>query len=137
MASLEGYGSSRVFALVIGRSAPNRALGVPFSVGCCRGLMEGAHRQQRDAEVADPIEDAVQLRLVDDRAGQAGSAVVEANQGEVAERGGPVIVEVTGDPDLVHRGVGRRRAGPAGAGWVGDGSGHVGAPAGALWVVSM
>jgi hypothetical protein len=103
--------------------------------GCSTGAIEGAQRQQGDAEVADPGEDTVQLRLVDDRPGQAGGAIVEADQGEVVEGGGPVIVEVTYDLDLVRRGAGHGRAGLARAGGARRGAVHVGAPTGALSVV--
>ena len=52
---------------------------------------------------------------------------LEAGQGEVVERGGPVIVEVARDPDLVGRGAGRGRACRSGRlSW--GGAGHVGAP---------
>ncbi|MDT4971163.1 MAG: hypothetical protein QOG22_1306 [Pseudonocardiales bacterium] len=69
------------------------------------------------------------MRLVDERPGQAGGAIVEADQGEVVERGGPVIVEVARDPDLAAAsssappGVGRPVA--RGARADGAGPGHV------------
>ena len=72
--------------------------------------------KQRGADVAQTGEETVELRLVRERSAQAGRAVVAAHQGEVAEPGGPVVVEVTIDPDLVRRG-GRSlsRLGPRGA----------------------
>src|SRR3954447_19670635 len=75
--------------------------------------IEGAQHQQWDAEVPDPGEQTVELRLVDERAGQARRVVGEADQGEGAERGCPVIVEVPRDPDLVRRGAGHGAAGRA------------------------
>jgi len=43
----------------------------------------------------------VQLGLIGDRASQRGGAVVFANEGQAAEPGRPVLVEVALDPELV------------------------------------
>ena len=52
------------------------------------------HGDQGDAEVADLGEQPVQFRLVGDGPGEAGRAVAFVGQGEVAEPGRPVLVEV-------------------------------------------
>ena len=53
---------------------------------------------------AEVIEHAVELGLVCDRSGQRRGAVVVPGDGEVAQPGGPVVVEVALDPELVgHR----------------------------------
>ena len=48
-----------------------------------------------DAAIADPGQDAVQLRLVGDRPGQDGGAVRMPDQSGVLEPSGPVNVEVS------------------------------------------
>jgi len=83
-------------------------------VRTCR--IYGAERQERDAEVANPSEETVQLCLVDERPRQSGSAITEPDQREVLKHGGPMIVEVARDPDFVYRGPGSYRSGLAQAG---------------------
>ena len=63
--------------------------------------VDDRHGDQGDAEVADLGEQPVQLRLVGDGTGEAGGPVVFVGQGEVAEPGRPVLVQVPVDPKLV------------------------------------
>jgi hypothetical protein len=86
--------------------------GVRAPVAC-----DGEQRQQWGSEVAYRGEDAVELGLVDEGTGQGGGAVVASGEAEVAEDGGPVVVEVADHPQLVGGG---------------GGGGHDGAPAGAV-----
>ena len=57
----------------------------------------------------------MELGLVCDRSGQRRGAVVVPGDGEVAQPGGPVVVEVALDPELVGQD-GRNRPAPLGAG---------------------
>ena len=75
--------------------------------------VDGLDRDQGGAEVAHLGEQAVQLGLVGHGATQGGGAVVFADEGQSAEPGGPVLVEVSLDPEFV---VGRRvRPGTSGS----------------------
>ena len=69
---------------------------------------------QRQAQVADLLEQAVQRGLVDDRTAEHGRAVVGVGEGEAVEPGGPPAVEMPGEPDLVGAGLVR----PAVEAWV-------------------
>jgi hypothetical protein len=96
--------------------------------------IEEAQSQYWDAQVADPGEHTVQVRLVNERPGETGGAVVETDESEIVKGGGPVVVEVAGDPDLVHGDAGGGGAGPASANRVGAG-GHAEARSAASWMV--
>ena len=56
---------------------------------------------QRQAEVADLLEQAVQRGLVDDRAVEDGGAVGLVAEAQPVEPGGPAVVEVAREADLV------------------------------------
>ena len=77
----------------------------PGVVGCV-GRDRG-ERDQGDADVAQLLEQAVQRRLVDDRAADDGGAVVLVGEAQPVEPGRPAGSEVSLDPDLVLRRVGR------------------------------
>src|SRR4051794_34978764 len=65
------------------------------SSGWSPGLrFEGAHRDERDAEVAHLREQTVQLGLIRDDTSQGGGAVVLAAQRETVEPVRPVVVEL-------------------------------------------
>ena len=74
-ASCWGGGSEREPFGVHGRVSAGRA--DPVSLAMSPARIECAQRQQRDAEVADSGENAVQLGLVGDRAGESGGAVAD------------------------------------------------------------
>ena len=59
------------------------------------------HRQQRQAEVADAGDHAMQRRLVDDWTGQHGRAVVLALDDQAPEPVRPAVVEVPGHADPI------------------------------------
>src|SRR5215207_758757 len=61
-------------------------------------------RDQRQAEVAHPSEQAVQRGLVDDRTVDAGRAVAVVGEGHPVEPGRPSGVEVALEADLVPSG---------------------------------
>lgn len=56
---------------------------------------------QRQAKVADFLQQAVQRGLIDDRTLKDTGAVALRGEGEPVEPGGPTLVEVAGDADLV------------------------------------
>ena len=58
-------------------------------------------RDEREAQVADLLEQAVQRGLVDDRAVQDGGAVGLVGEAQPVEPGGPPVVEVALEADLV------------------------------------
>jgi len=56
---------------------------------------------QRQAQVAHPLEQAVQGGLVDDGAVDGGGAVAAGGEGQPVEPGGPAVVEVSLEADFV------------------------------------
>ena len=67
--------------------------------------VDGGDGDQGQAEVADPLEQAVQGGLVDHRAPQGGGAVALVGEVQPVEPGDPPVVEVAVDPDLVGPGL--------------------------------
>src|SRR5690606_14884377 len=82
----------------------------PFWIGGV-GCGCGREGDQRDAEVAELLEQSVQCRLVDDRAADDGGAVRGAGQVEAVEPRRPAGCQVAADRDLVVLDVAVRRAG--------------------------
>src|SRR4051794_24412642 len=74
---------------------------VRFVVG---GSREGGDGDEGGAEVADPVEQAVQLGLVADDAAKGAGAVVLVGECEAVEPRRPVRIQVTTDSQLVRRG---------------------------------
>src|SRR5829696_5979175 len=75
------------------------------------GRFDQRHGDQGDAQVSDLDEHPLQLRLVGDDAGKTRRSIGFLGQGEVAEPGCPVLVQVPFDPKLVggrHMPSGRR-----------------------------
>src|SRR5918993_2860733 len=72
-------------------------------LGAVVGLwwVDGRHGDEGDPEVADPGEDAVQLGLVGDGAGERRGAVAVVGELEPTEPGRPVGVEVPADAQHV------------------------------------
>ena len=62
---------------------------------------EHQYADEGEAEVSDPGEQAVELGLVLDQAGQGGRSVVLVGQVEIVEPGRPVRVEPFADAELV------------------------------------
>jgi len=77
------------------------------------GCIGGANVGDDGADVAQPGEQTVELRLVSDLSGDGGRAVVVAAHVEVAEPVRPVVVKVAVDADGVCLG-----GGVHGSGWV-------------------
>jgi hypothetical protein len=78
------------------------------AAGLVRGV-DGRDRDEGGAEVAHLGEQAVQVGLVGHCAAQGGGAVVLREDGQTAEPGRPVLVEMSGYPEFVVGG--RVRAG--------------------------
>src|SRR5215211_2918244 len=63
--------------------------------------LDGADRQELQAEVADLGQQAVEGRLVDHRSGERGLARLVAGHLQAVEPGRPASVQLPGDADLV------------------------------------
>src|SRR5262249_29815452 len=79
-------------------------------LGCVRSSGP-LHRDQAQAKIADPVQQAVQGRLVGDHPGDDGAGAV-AGDLQAVEPGGPVLAQHTLDPDLVAGGRGRHLCRP-------------------------
>src|SRR5205085_12408138 len=60
-------------------------------------------REQRQAQIAHPPEQAVRRGLIDHRAGQERVAVAVRRDGQALEPGGPSRTQTALDPDLIDR----------------------------------
>ena len=67
-------------------------------------VADGREGDEGGAEVADLGEQAVQLGLVGHGTAKRGGAVVLADEGETAEPGRPVLIEVSVDTELIAQG---------------------------------
>src|SRR3982751_2293516 len=102
------------------RSAISKRHPWPRELGDLRadwgGRFGGVQLGDDGADVAQAGEYTVELRLVGDRDGKGGGAVVVAGQVERIQPGRPVVVEVAVDVDRVRRGGGVHQSAPAGWG---------------------
>src|ERR671933_488878 len=74
---------------------------VSVVMACSLVLVGGRDGDEREAEVADLAEQAVECGLVGDRAVENGGAVGLSGQGHAVEPGGPAVGEVSFHADLV------------------------------------
>src|SRR6476619_3295371 len=73
--------------------------------GVGRVGIDPGDRNQRQAHIADLLEQAVQRGLVDDDAVNDGGAVAAGGEGQPVKPGGPAVVEVPLEADLVPSGL--------------------------------